>query len=84
MKGILNDKVRLDRKKHGFNSSIHSLINLKSKKVMDFFIKNEQLNEFINVKNFCSYLKNQKSTDNANSKFIFSVFNAAIFLKKFN
>ena len=84
MKGILNDKVRLDRKKHGFNSSIHSLINLKSKKVMDFFIKNEQLNEFINVKNFCSYLKNQKSTDNANSKFIFSVFNTAIFLKKFN
>lgn len=84
MKGILNDKVRLDRKKHGFNSSIHSLINLKSKKVMDFFSKNEQLNEFINVKNFCSYLKNQKSTDNANSKFIFSVFNTAIFLKKFN
>ena len=84
MKGILNDKVRLDRKKHGFNSSIHSLINLKSKKVMDFFSKNEQLNEFINVKNFCSYLKNQKSTDNANSKFVFSVFNTAIFLKKFN
>jgi hypothetical protein len=51
---------------------------------MDFFSKNEQLNEFINVKNFCSYLKNQKSTDNANSKFVFSVFNTAIFLKKFN
>ena len=36
MKGILNDKVRLDRKKIGFNSSINSLVKLDSEEASNF------------------------------------------------
>ena len=37
MKGILCDEVRLDRKKVGFNSSINSLVKLKSKETINFY-----------------------------------------------
>ena len=83
MKGILNEKVRLDRKKIGFNSSINSLVRLDSEETSNFLKDKESLNEYINVKEFSKYLKTQNNSDNANSKFIFSVFNVAIFLKKF-
>ena len=83
MKGILNDKVRLDRKKIGFNSSINSLVKLDSKETNNFLKDKESINEYINVKEFSKYIKTQSNSDNANSKFIFSVFNVAIFLKKY-
>ena len=83
MKGILNDKVRLDRKKIGFNSSINSLVKLDSEEASNFLKDKEPLNEYINLREFSNYIKTQNNSDNANSKFIFSVFNVAIFLKKY-
>lgn len=85
MKDILNDKIRIDRKKVGFNSSINSLVKIKSKETMHFLDSNREiLNDYIDCDNFKSYLKNQDKTDNSDSKFIFSVFNLAIFLRKYN
>ena len=83
MKGILHDKVRLDRKKIGFNSSINSLVKLDSEETRNFLKDKESLNEYINLREFSEYVKTQNNSDNANSKFIFSVFNVAIFLKKY-
>ena len=83
MKGVLNDQVRLDREKYGFNSSIHSLVNLKSNMVYNFLTKNKKLNEFINVNFFMNFIRSQKNFDNKDSKLIFSVFNVAIFLEKY-
>ena len=83
MKGVLNDQVRLDREKYGFNSSIHSLVNLKSNMVYDFLTKNKKLGEFINVNFFMNFIRSKKNFDNKDSKLIFSVFNVAIFLEKY-
>jgi asparagine synthase (glutamine-hydrolysing) len=83
MKGILNDKIRLDRKKIGFNSSINSLVELNAEETSKFLKDKESLNKYINVKEFSKYIKTQKNADNANSKFIFNVFNIAIFLDKY-
>ena len=83
MKGVLNDQVRLDREKYGFNSSIHSLVNLKSNMVYDFLTKNKKLSEFINVNFFMNFIRGQKNFDNKDSKLIFSIFNVAIFLEKY-
>jgi len=80
LKGILNEKIRLDREKKGFNASINSLINFEDKKVRDFLlnpsspifelIKKEKIEElFIN-----------KFTHNYQGKFIFSFISAKIFL----
>lgn len=85
MKGILSDQVRLDRKKVGFNSSINSLVKLKSKETMSFISSHKQLlGDYINCNKFVEYLKSQKKTNNSDSKLIFSVFNLAIFLKNYS
>ena len=82
MQGILTDDVRLDRKKVGFNASINSLVNLKSKRVQSVLNNNKDINEFINVRNFKSLISNNKEFDNNESKFIFNVFNVISFLEK--
>ena len=38
MAGILNDKVRLEREKKGFNASINSIIDFNNKKHVDFIL----------------------------------------------
>ena len=82
MKDILVDSVRLDRKKKGFNASINSLINFNETKNIDIiFSKKNVINEFVDLG------KLRKSIDfskipNHISKFIFSIINSEIFLKK--
>ena len=60
VKNILIDKVRLDRKKMGFNVSISSLINPKGKEFENFFKKSNFLEQFINIDNFLSEVKVKK------------------------
>jgi asparagine synthase (glutamine-hydrolysing) len=81
MKNILHDKVRLDRKKMGFNSSINSLISLKSNKLRQFLLKNKRIRDFVNIDKFCDYLKKTRTINNNESKFIFNVINTATFLE---
>jgi asparagine synthase (glutamine-hydrolysing) len=81
MKNILHDKVRLDRKKMGFNSSINSLISLKSNKLRQFLLKSKRIRDFINIDKFCDYLKKTRTISNNESKFIFNVINTATFLE---
>ena len=38
MKGILNNQVRLDRKKKGFNASINSIIDLSDPKLIGYIL----------------------------------------------
>ncbi|MDC3010489.1 asparagine synthase C-terminal domain-containing protein, partial [bacterium] len=82
MKDILIDSVRLDRKKRGFNASINSLINFKDTKNIDIiFSEKNIINEFVDLE------KLKKSIDfsqipNHFSKFLFSIINSEIFLRK--
>ena len=46
-KGLLPDKLRLDKRKRGFNASIHSLINLDSKKFINFVKKKSKLDKIV-------------------------------------
>ena len=51
MKGIVNEKVRLDRRKKGFNASINSLINLEDDSVKDYLLDEKSIiNEFVDLK----------------------------------
>jgi hypothetical protein len=65
----------------GFNSSINSLISLKSNKLRQFLLKSEKIRDFVNIDKFCDYLKKIKTVDNSESKFIFNVINTATFLE---
>ena len=80
--GILNDKVRLDRRKKGFNASINSIIDLDNKNVRDFFLdETSELFTYIDRKKV-EELISEKDQPNHFSKFIFNLLNAKIFLSQ--
>ena len=80
-KNCVPSKIRLDRKKRGFNSSIKSIINIKSKKFVKFINKNSKIYDIVNKKEFLKGLKNLNN-ENYLSKFIFSFISVKIFLEK--
>ena len=80
MKGILNEKVRTDRQKKGFNASIQTLINLKDKSTRDQILDDSSgISEFVNL-NEISKILNVEKIDNSFNKFIFNFINCKIFL----
>ncbi len=82
MKDILIDSVRLDRKKRGFNASINSLIDFKDSKNIDIiFSKKNIINEFVDLEKLKRSI-NFSKIPNHLSKFLFSIINCEIFLKK--
>jgi asparagine synthase (glutamine-hydrolysing) len=81
LKEILNDKVRLDRKKKGFNASIDSLVNFENKETKDYLLNSSSaIFDLVDEKKFEKILKN-KYFPNHMSKFIFSFLSAKMFME---
>lgn len=82
MNGILNDKVRLDRRKKGFNASINSLFDFSDKETRDFVLDPKlPVYDLVDIKKI-SALLDINPAPNHYSKFIFSLINANIFLQE--
>jgi asparagine synthase (glutamine-hydrolysing) len=81
MKGILNDKVRLDRQKKGFNASIHSVVDFKNPKNLDYLL--DEKSPIFNLvdREKVRALMSESWLPNHHSKFLFSFINAKIFLE---
>ena len=81
--GMLNNTVRLDRYKKGFNASINSIINFKDPKI-DYYLfdKKSEINDFVNMKDIKQEI--YKNNTNQFSKFLFSIINTKIFIDAFN
>ena len=71
VKNILNDKVRLDRRKKGFNASIHSLINFDDKTSHDYFLSDSPIFEIVK-RNEIELILKKKSLKNSYNKFLFN------------
>ena len=81
VKGILNDQVRLDRRKKGFNASINSMIDLQDAEVRAYLLDPKaEIFEIIN-RSKIEQLFDQFPIPNHLSKFIFSFINAKMFLE---
>ena len=81
-KGLLNDQVRLDRRKKGFNASINSIIDLHNPKVQDYILDDRNdLFTFIDRERVRSLLLSKKHPNHL-SKFIFNLLNTKIFLEQ--
>ena len=81
MKGILNDQVRLDRRKRGFNASINSLFDFSDNETRAFFLDgNSSIFDLID-KGKVERLLDVNPAPNHYSKFLFSFINAKIFLE---
>lgn len=80
MKGILNEKVRLDRHKKGFNASIHSVIDLDSPKERAAILDDSAVFEFFDREKM-EKLITEKPLPNSASKFLFYFLNVKLFLE---
>ncbi|MDC0939990.1 asparagine synthase (glutamine-hydrolyzing) [Candidatus Pelagibacter sp.] len=82
-KEYLPDKIRLERKKVGFNSSILDVAEIKYEEFISSIKSNNYLKEIINFKDL-EFLKNSKSLTNSESKLIFNIINIKILTEEFN
>ena len=81
MKGILNDHVRLDRQKKGFNASIHSVVNLKDPRNLEELLDPASpIFRLVDREKVAALMK-EEWLPNHHSKFLFSFINAKIFLE---
>jgi asparagine synthase (glutamine-hydrolysing) len=81
MDGILNDHVRLDRRKKGFNASINSMIDLQDASVRSYLLDPKaDIFEIID-RSKMEKLFNQFPIPNHLSKFIFNFINVRLFLE---
>ena len=83
VKNILNDKVRLDRRKKGFNASIHSIIDFSDKSSCEYFLSDSPIFDIVR-KDKIEKLFNKKWNENSYSKFLFNFMNSKIFIEKFS
>jgi len=81
MKGILNEKVRNDWKKVGFNASINSLLDLRNDEIKQYLLQNWKLYKFVK-KHKIEKIINKDPMPNSYSKFLFSLINSCLFLEK--
>jgi asparagine synthase (glutamine-hydrolysing) len=81
MKGILNEKVRLDRRKKGFNASINSIVDLSDNTTLDYLLSDSPVFDIIHREKIENLFK-QSKFENSYKKFIFNFINTKIFLEK--
>ena len=82
LKGTLNEQVRLDKKKKGFNASINNIIDLDDPEVVNYILdESSEIFQIIDINKISKIIKN-KFNENHMSKFIFNVLNIKMFLEK--
>jgi len=79
MKGILNEQVRTDREKVGFNAPFNLLVDLRRKENRDYLLEDSEIFEFVNREKFELLLKNPLSE--SHGKFMFCFLSSKIFLE---
>ena len=77
--GILNDKVRLEREKKGFNASINSIIDFDNKQHRDFILSDSNIYSIVDKKKIEEAM-GMKEIPNSYKKFLFNFINAKLFL----
>lgn len=83
MAGILNDQVRLDRRKKGFNASINSLVCFQDRDVRDYLLDPRAAVFDLIRRDRIERLLDMYPVPNHFSKFLFSFINVRIFLQRF-
>ena len=80
LKGILNDKVRLDKRKIGFNVSIRNVFNFNDKKTIENFMDNTEIFEIYKKDEIFKLLKKNNITE-SEQKFLFNFINLKFFFE---
>ena len=83
VKGYVQNDVRLDRVKKGFNANLKTMINFKKFNLCSYLSESKDLKEIVNIEKIKNLDLEKKYTNSVN-KFVFSLINLKIFLKKFS
>jgi len=78
--GILNEKVRTDRQKKGFNASILSLIDFNDRDTTNFLLADSPVFDFVKREKIEEAMK-MTPIPNSFSKFLFNFINIKLFLE---
>lgn len=81
VKGVLNDKVRLDRQKKGFNASITSVLDFNSTRVRERLLDDGPVFRFFKRERVEELLSQPVFSDSYN-KFFFNFINTKLFLEQ--
>jgi asparagine synthase (glutamine-hydrolysing) len=83
LSGILNDQVRLDRRKKGFNASINSMVDFQDPSVCEYLLDPKAAVFDMVDRSRIARLFEMSPIPNHLSKFLFSFINTRIFLECF-
>ena len=81
VKGILNDKVRLDRQKKGFNASFRALFDPRDPEDRDFLLSEGPIFDLVRRDRIEAML-GEETLSNSFSKFLFNFVSAKLFLEQ--
>ena len=83
MKGILNEKVRLDRSKVGFNCALSSIMDLNDPTTRDTILEDNPIYDIVRKDKIINILESD-SQDTTALNFIFYLLNAKFFIEQHN
>jgi asparagine synthase (glutamine-hydrolysing) len=82
-KGVLNEGVRCERRKIGFNASISSLVDFSDQVTRSYLLSDSPVFEIIRKDKIAQLFAFGAEAGNSLSKFLFNFINAKIFLEAF-
>lgn len=80
IENIVPDKIRLNKRKTGFNASIRDIFQFNKENV-EYLMSDNEIFNIINKKNFMRLIKNNKNFTGVQNNFIFNFLSVKLFLE---
>ena len=78
--GFTPDRIRLNKRKTGFNAPLEDLFDFKNKNNFKFLLKDSQLFDIVNKKSLMKLIKKNKNFTSVENIFLFNIISTKIFL----
>jgi len=82
IEGLVPEKIRLNKRKIGFNAPIEEALDLSEKRNLDYLLKDSPIFEIVD-KHQLKNILNKKRFSGVENNFIFSFISSKIFMEKF-
>ena len=82
IEGLVPEKIRLNKRKIGFNAPIEEALDLSEKRNLDYLLKDSPIFEIVD-KHQLKNILNKKKFSGVENNFIFSFISSKIFMEKF-
>ena len=81
LKGIVPDKIRLNKRKIGFNAPIEHIFNMKNKQNLEFILKDSQIFDIIDKDFLIKLIKKNTNFSSVENIFLFNFISTKVFLE---